>query len=279
MIDKFIRILLTIFSILTTSNSISFAHDTSEGRILVQSTTSTQNSGLYDYLLPKFEEQTGLSVHVIAVGTGQAIKNAKNGDADVLLVHAKSTEETFVQDGYGVERFNLMYNDFVIIGPSNDPEELRSTNTLNEALDKITKGNSIFISRGDDSGTHKKELALWNMADIAPTVVTSKWYRETGSGMGSTIRVAIELNGYTITDRATWIAFEDKQNHAIIVEGYPELLNQYGLIKVNPQKHPHVNTKGADRFITWLLSPEGQKTIAAYKVDNQQLFFPNADTK
>lgn len=239
-------------------------------RILVQSTTSTENSGLYDHLVPLFEAQTGWDVDVIAVGTGQAIRNAEAGDADVLLVHARASEEAFVAAGYGIERFDLMYNDFVIIGPASDPAGIRDM-TLDEALSALAQGTAPFISRGDDSGTHKKEISLWG--GNAPA---GNWYRESGSGMGATIRVAIESSGYTLTDRATWVAFGAKGEHEILLAGDAALFNQYGIIAVNPKTHPHVNAKGAQALIDWLLSPTGQKAIAAFRIAGQQLFYPNA---
>lgn len=242
-------------------------------RILVQSTTSTENSGLYDYLLPIFETKTGWDVDVIAVGTGQAIRNAEAGDADVLLVHARAAEEAFVAAGFGVERFDLMYNDFVLIGPAEDPADIRGA-SLTYALNALLKGKAPFFSRGDDSGTHKKELALWGSG--APR---GDWYRESGSGMGATIRVAIESGGYTLTDRATWIAFGAKGAHEVLVEGDPALFNQYGVIAVNPDRHPHVNVDGGAALTRWLLSAEGQAAIAAYRVDGQQLFYPNAEAE
>lgn len=244
-----------------------------EPRILIQSTTSTQNSGLYDFLIPKFEAETGMQVAVVAVGTGQAIKNAMNGDADVLLVHAMQSELKFIDQGFGVERFDVMYNDFVLIGPRDDPAKVAQTKTVNAALSALQNTRQRFISRGDDSGTHKKELRLWKAANLQPN---GKWYIETGSGMGATIRMAVEMGGYTLTDRATWIAFNAKEDHRILLSGQTELFNQYGVIAVNPDKHPHVNTTGADVFITWLLSPQGQQLIAEFKVQGQQLFFPNA---
>ena len=191
-----------------------------EPRILVQSTTSTQNSGLYDYLIPKFEAETGMQVAVVAVGTGQAIKNAMNGDADVLLVHAMQSELKFVEQGFGIERYDVMYNDFVLIGPKDDPAKVAQVETINEALIALKGSEQRFISRGDDSGTHKKELRLWQAADMMPT---GKWYVETGSGMGATIRMAVEMNGYTLTDRATWIAFRGKEDHRILLSGQSEL--------------------------------------------------------
>jgi tungstate transport system substrate-binding protein len=244
-----------------------------EPRILVQSTTSTQNSGLYDFLIPKFEAETGMQVAVVAVGTGQAIKNAMNGDADVLLVHAMQSELKFVEQGFGVQRYDVMYNDFVLIGPRDDPAKVANVKTVSEALNALQDSKQRFISRGDDSGTHKKELRLWHTVDLQPT---GKWYIETGSGMGATIRMAVEMNGYTLTDRATWIAFNGKEDHRIVLSGQPELFNQYGVIAVNPEKHPHVNRTGAEAFIAWLLSAHGQLLIAEFKVQGQQLFFPNA---
>lgn len=247
-----------------------------EGRILVQSTTSTQNSGLYDYLIPRFEDETGLRVDVVAVGTGQAIKNAANGDADVLLVHAKPAELKFVADGYGKQRLDLMYNDFVIIGPATDPAHLIGTTSLYEVLKTLRDSKQVFVSRGDDSGTHKKERSLWENAKLSPDAFSSVWYRETGSGMGATIRMAIEANGYTLTDRATWIAFGDKRDHKVVVSGDPELFNQYGVIAANPETFPHANAAGAQAFIDWLTGTHGQESIAEYTVQGQQLFFPNA---
>jgi len=244
-------------------------------RVLVQSTTSTQNSGLYDYLLPIVEKETGLNIAVVAVGTGQAIKNATNGDADVLLVHAKPAELKFVAAGQGIKRYDLMYNDFVLIGPPNDPDGIGGAPSLNAALHRLADGKAAFVSRGDDSGTQKKELALWKAAKITVDP-KSTWYRESGSGMGATIRMAVEMNGYTLSDRATWIAFKNKMGHKILFQHDPALFNQYGIIMVNPAKHPAVNVKGAKAFMDWMLSPHGQALIAAYKVDGQQLFFPNA---
>lgn len=243
--------------------------------ILVQSTTSTQNSGFYDYLLPIFTAETGIEVRVVAVGTGQAIRNAANGDADVLLVHAKAAELAFVASGNGVERFDLMYNDFVIIGPRADPIQLLNITDLSEAMKRMSGGAAIFVSRGDDSGTHTKELQLWNSVGFMPT--PSGWYRETGAGMGATLRTAIEMQGYTITDRATWIAYEAKQDATIVFEGDEALFNQYGIIALNPAKYPHMNVLGAAVFINWMRSPRGQDLIGAYTRNDQQLFFPNAE--
>jgi len=244
--------------------------------IVVQSTTSTQNSGLYDYLLPIFEKKTGIEVRVVAVGTGQAIKNAVNGDGDVLLVHAKSAEEKFVADGFGVKRFDLMYNDFVVVGPDADPAGIAGSSDIVAALGKLAEGGKTFVSRGDDSGTHKKEHSLWRVAKIEPESVSGGWYRESGSGMGATLNIAVGMDGYTLTDRATWIKFGNKADHKIVVEGDNRLFNQYGVILVNKDKHPNVKSELGQTFIDWLLSPEGQKAISDHKVNGEPLFVPNA---
>ena len=246
-----------------------------QGYILVQSTTSTQNSGLYDYLLPIFTAETGVEVRVVAVGTGQAIRNATNGDADVLLVHAKAAELAFIASGNGIERFDLMYNDFVIIGPRTDPSRLSDATDLPTALNMLSNSSAIFVSRGDDSGTHQKERQLWKSIGHSPS--PSALYRETGAGMGATLRTTIEMQAYTITDRATWIAYGAKQDAKIVFEGDDALFNQYGIIGVNPLKHPHINAEGATIFINWMLSPHGQGLIADFTRDGQQLFFPNAE--
>ncbi len=215
----------------------------------------------------------GYRVDVVAVGTGQAIKNAKNGDADVLLVHAKQSELRFVKEGFGVKRQDLMYNDFVIIGPRSDPAGIKGAETVGAALSALKTSAQTFVSRGDDSGTHKKERRLWNENNLSPK---GSWYREIGAGMGATIRMAVEVNGYTMTDRATWIAFKSKGYHQILVSGQKELFNQYSVIPISAEKHPHVNTKGRDAFINWLTSQHGQRLIANFTVHGQQLFFPNA---
>jgi tungstate transport system substrate-binding protein len=244
--------------------------------IIVQSTTSTQNSGLYDYLLPLFKDDTGITVNVVAVGTGQAIKNARNCDGDVLLVHAKPAEEKFVADGFGVERTDLMYNDFIIVGPPSDPAGVKGMTDAPSALKKIAGAEATFASRGDDSGTHKKEKALWKAAGVDPTSASGDWYRETGSGMGATLNAGVGMGAYVMTDRATWISFKNKGDFEILVEGDEALFNQYGVILVNPDKCPSVKADLGQQFIDWLLSKKGQETIAAYQVDGQQLFFPNA---
>lgn len=246
--------------------------------IIVQSTTSTQNSGLFEHILPKFTHSTGIEVRIVAVGTGQALKNARNGDGDVLLVHAKPSEEKFVADGYGVKRSDLMYNDFVIVGPGRDPAGVRGMRDATAALAKISGARAPFVSRGDDSGTHKKEQHLWKETGVDPVSASGDWYRETGSGMGATLNTAAGMGAYTLSDRATWITFENKADLEILVEGDKRLFNQYGVILVNPDKHPHVNAKAGQRFIDWLLGADGQAAIASYRRDGQQLFFPNADS-
>ncbi len=247
-----------------------------EKTIIVQSTTSTQNSGLFDAILPKFTAQTGIKVHVVAVGTGQALKNGRNGDGDVLLVHAKLAEEAFITGGFGVKRFDVMYNDFVIVGPNDDPAKLASTKSIIEALKKITSSKSIFASRGDDSGTNKKELQLWKLTGINIAKHSGSWYRETGSGMGATLNVAAGMGAYTLTDRATWLAFKNKSTLKILSQGDPLLFNQYGVMLINPKKHPHVKAKSGQIFIDWLTGKKGQAAIADYKLKGKQLFFPNA---
>ncbi len=243
--------------------------------IIVQSTTSTQNSGLYDAILPLFQTKTGIEVRVVAVGTGQAIKNAANCDGDVLLVHAKADEDAFVANGYGVSRADLMHNDFVIIGPASDPASIRETDDLATALRKLYHASVPFVSRGDDSGTHKKELGLWQAAGIDPKN-TGDWYRETGSGMGATLNITIGMNAHALTDRATWLAFENSGNHQILFEGDPQLFNQYGIILVNPEHCPNARTKSGQIFIDWMLSTEGKHAIESFEVNGEKLFFHNA---
>jgi tungstate transport system substrate-binding protein len=246
--------------------------------IIVQSTTSTQNSGLFEYILPEFTAKTGIEVRVVAVGTGQALKNARNGDGDVLLVHARASEEKFVADGYGVKRSDLMYNDFVIVGPRSDPAGIGAEKDVTAALVKLANARAPFASRGDDSGTHEKELSLWKQAGVEPQKSSGDWYRETGSGMGATLNTATGMGAYTMSDRATWIAFKNKGDMEILVQGDKRLFNQYGVILVSPQRHPHVKAKAGQVFIDWLLSKEGQAAIASYELNGQQLFFPNAES-
>lgn len=244
--------------------------------ILVQSTTSTKNSGFYDYILPLFRADTGITVHVVAVGTGQAIRNARNCDADMLLVHAKAAEEKFVADGLGVKRHDLMYNDFVIVGPPSDPARIAASHSAAAALAKIAEAGVLFASRGDDSGTHKKERSLWRAAGLDPTSASGKWYRETGSGMGATLNAGVAMGAYVLTDRATWIAFRNKGDFEIAVEGDKALFNQYGIVLLDKAKCPHVKAALGRQFVDWLISEKGQAVIASFRKDGQQLFFPNA---
>ena len=241
--------------------------------ITVASTTSTEQSGLFGHILPIFKEKTGIEVRVIAQGTGQALDTGRRGDADVVFVHAKAAEEEFVKEGAGVERKEVMYNDFVIVGPGDDPAGIKGGSDAAAALKKISETGSTFASRGDDSGTHKAELALWRQAGVEPS---GEWYRSLGTGMGPTLNTSAQMPAYTLTDRATWLSFANKGPLEIVVEGDPKLFNQYGVILVNPAKHPHVKVKEGQAFIDWLVSSEGQQAIADYKVDGKQLFFPNA---
>jgi tungstate transport system substrate-binding protein len=247
-----------------------------EGFITVASTTSTENSGLFGFMLPQFRQATGIEVRVIAVGTGQAMKNAERGDADVLFVHHQPSEEQFVAQGFGVKRHDVMYNDYVLLGPQVDPAGIKGTQDAVAALTQIAAKQTPFVSRGDDSGTHKLELSLWQAAGIDVKKASGSWYREAGSGMGATLNMASGLDGYTISDRGTWISFKNKGRLAILVEGDPRLFNQYGVILVNPAKHAHVKAKEGQAFIDWLLSDQGQKAIADFRVEGQPLFFPNA---
>jgi tungstate transport system substrate-binding protein len=244
--------------------------------IIVQSTTSTQNSGLFEHILPLFTKKTGIEVRVVAVGTGQALKNAENGDGDVVLVHSQPDEEKFVADGWGVKRYPVMYNDFIIVGPAADPAKIAGLKQAPEALKKIAEAKAPFASRADDSGTHKAELKLWGEAGVDPKASSGSWYLETGSGMGATLNTAVGKQAYALTDRGTWLAFANKDDFKVLVEGDDKLFNQYGVILVNPAKHPNVKAKQGQAFIDWLVSPEGQAAIASYKIDGQRLFFPNA---
>jgi tungstate transport system substrate-binding protein len=244
--------------------------------ILVQSTTSTENSGLFAHLLPKFKAATGIDVQIVAVGTGQALKNAQNGDGDVVLVHARADEDKFVANGYGVKRHDVMYNDFIVVGPAEDPAKIDGMKDINAALTAIATSKAPFASRGDDSGTHKAEAALWKQTAVDVKAASGTWYRETGSGMGPTLNTAVAMGAYAFTDRGTWISFKNKGNFKVLVEGAPPLFNPYGVILVNPAKHPHVKSAQGQTFIDWLIGPAGQAAIASFKIDGQQLFFPNA---
>jgi tungstate transport system substrate-binding protein len=244
--------------------------------ITVASTTSTEQSGLFRHILPIFEQKTGIEVRVVAVGTGQALDLARRGDADVVLVHAKAAEEEFVREGYGVQRFPVMYNDFVIVGPTSDPAGIAGGRDAVAALEKIESAEAPFVSRGDRSGTHMAELDLWRMAGIDIEENRGPWYRETGQGMGPALNTAAAMNAYLLADRATWLAFENRGELAILIEGDERLVNQYGVILVNPARHPHVQRAEGQAFIDWLVSPEGQAAIASYEIGGEQLFFPNA---
>lgn len=241
--------------------------------ITVASTTSTEQSGLFEHILPMFEAATGIEVRVVAQGTGQALDTGRRGDADVVFVHAPAAEEAFVEEGAGVERFEVMYNDFVVIGPSEDPAGVRGMDSAAEALAQIARAEAAFASRGDDSGTHKAELGLWEQAGIEPS---GAWYRELGSGMGPTLNTAAEMSAYVLADRGTWISFENRGDLTILVEGDPQLFNQYGVILVNPERHEHVKVEQGQVFINWLISEEGQQAIGDYTLNGRQLFYPNA---
>jgi tungstate transport system substrate-binding protein len=247
----------------------------SERFITLASTTSTDNSGLFGHLLPIFTADTNVEVRVVAHGTGQAIRLAQNGDADVLLVHHRPSEEKFITDGYGIERRSVMYNDFIIVGPREDPARITGLRNASEALSAIARTHSLFISRGDDSGTHKTELRIWQTAGVDVSAVSGSWYRDAGSGMGATLNIVAAISAYTLSDRATWIAFRNKGNLVVVVEKDPRLFNQYGVITVNQQRHPHVKSPDAQRFVEWLTSAKGQAAINAFTVDGQQLFFAN----
>ena len=244
--------------------------------IIVQSTTSTQNSGLFDHILPIFTKKTGIEVRVVAVGTGQALKNAANGDGDVVLVHSKPDEEKFVADGWGLKRRDVMYNDYIIVGPAADPAKIAGIENAVEAIKRIGAAKAPFASRGDESGTHKAELKLWQEAGIDPKPESGKWYLETGSGMGATLNTAVGKKAYTLTDRGTWLSFANKGDFKVLVEGDPKLFNQSDVILVNPAKHEKAKAKEGQAFIDWLTGPEGQAAIASFKIDGEQLFFPNA---
>jgi tungstate transport system substrate-binding protein len=244
--------------------------------IVVASTTSTQDSGLFGYILPIFTKKTGITVKVVAQGTGQALDTARRGDADVVFVHAKAQEEKFLAEGHGVKRFPVMYNDFIIVGPKSDPAKIKGMKDVAAALKKIKDDKATFISRGDRSGTHSAELRLWKATGIDIAKDHGDWYKSIGQGMGATLNTAQASNAYALSDRATWIHFKNKGNLEIVVEGDKRLFNQYGVMLVNPAKHPNVKKELGQQFIDWLISPEGQKTIASYKINGQQLFFPNA---
>lgn len=245
--------------------------------IVVASTTSTQDSGLFEYLLPIFQKATGITVKVIAQGTGQALDTGRRGDADVVFVHAKPAEEKFLAEGWSTKRNPVMYNDFILVGPKSDPAGVKGTKDIVAALKAIAAKQAPFVSRGDRSGTNQAELALWKDAGIDIATAKGPWYRDIGQGMGAALNTAGAMGAYTISDRGTWIHFKNKGDLVISVEGDKRLFNQYGVMLVNPAKHPNVKAKLGQTFIDWLVSPTGQKAIAGYKIDGQQLFFPDAN--
>ena len=247
-----------------------------EKSIVVASTTSTQDSGLFGHILPLFKQKTGIDVKVIAQGTGQALETARRGDADVVFVHAKAQEEKFITDGFGVKRYPVMYNDFVLIGPKDDPAGVKGEKEVTAAFKGIKDKGASFVSRGDKSGTHTAELNLWKAAGIDIAKDKGPWYKEIGQGMGAALNTAASMNGYVLADRGTWLSFKNRGDLEILVEGDRRLFNQYGIILVNPAKHSHVKADLGQAFIDWVVAPEGQQAIADYKINGQQLFFPNA---
>jgi len=251
------------------------AEASAPGRLILSTTTSTADSGLLDYILPDFEEKTGIEVDVIAVGTGQALEMGRAGDADVVLVHSRAAEDQFVAEGHGTERYDVMYNDFIIIGPPSDPAGISGMESAAEAFARIAETESIFVSRGDESGTHNKELAIWKEAGIEPS---GDWYQSAGQGMGAVITIANEQQGYTLSDRATFVAFDaEGLELVILVEGDPILFNPYGVIPVNPETHPGVNYEAAQQFAEWITSLETQELIASFEVNGNQLFIPDSE--
>ena len=267
------RMFSTLAALMMLGGVPAFAQDQS---IVVASTTSTQDSGLFDHILPLFEGKTGIDVKVVAQGTGQALDTGRRGDADVVFVHAKAQEEKFIEEGFGVKRFDVMYNDFVLVGPKSDPAGVSGTEDIAAALGAIQEKNAPFVSRGDKSGTHSAELRLWKDAGVDIATAKGDWYKEIGQGMGAALNTAAAMNAYVLSDRATWLSFENRGELDIAVEGDKRLFNQYGVMLVNPEKHPSVKAEAGQQFIDWLVSPEGQKAIGEYKIGGKQLFFPNA---
>ena len=267
------RNIINSFLLLTLSGltSIGFAQEKS---IVVSSTTSTEQSGLFNYLLPIYKSKSGIDVKVVAVGTGQALDIGRRGDADVVFVHDKPAEEQFVAEGFSSKRYEVMYNDFILIGPKSDPAKIAGSKEIDGAFQKIAAAQSPFISRGDKSGTNAAELRYWKSAGINPT--SGSWYKETGSGMGPALNTASAMNAYILADRGTWLSFKNRGDLIILVQGDPKLFNQYGVMLVNPEKFPQVKKTLGQNFIDWLISKEGQAVIASYKIDGEQLFFPNA---
>ena len=263
---------LSAISIVMLTPTSALAQETT---ITVSSTTSTEQSGLFGYLLPQVQKATGVTVKVVALGTGQALDVGRRGDADVVFVHDQVAEEKFIAEGAGVERIAVMYNDFVLIGPSDDPAKAAGKDIV-AGLKAVYSNKAAFVSRGDKSGTHTAELRYWKMASLDPATEKQAWYRDTGSGMGPALNTAAAMNAYILADRGTWLSFKNRQSLKIIVEGDAKLFNQYGVILVNPKKHAHVKAEPGQKFINWLVSAEGQATIASYKMGGEPLFFPNA---
>lgn len=268
------RILIIIISFLL---CISTAFTEDQKFITLSSTTSTDNSGLLEYLIPKFRGKTNIDVRVIAVGTGRALQLGERGDADLVLVHHKVSEEKFVEKGFGVDRRDVMYNDYVIVGPKHDSAKISGVKKVKKAFEQIYKHQVPFVSRGDDSGTHKKELELWKLANVDIQQYSGTWYREAGAGMGATLNIANGMNAYALTDRGTWLSFKNRDDLTLLIENEPPLFNQYGVILVNPERHEHIKYKQAKLFSDWITSNEGQQAIADFTLEGQQLFFPNAD--
>lgn len=270
------RSILSILALLLAAITLTPAGASAEDKfITVASTTSTENSGLFTFLLPAFTKATGIEVHVVAVGTGQALKIGERGDADVLLVHDRPAELKFVAAGFGVGRREVMYNDFIVVGPKSDPAHIAGAKDVVDAFKKIAATKATFLSRGDASGTNAEELRIWGEAGIDVKQQGTGWYRDTGSGMGATLNTASGIEGYTLADRGTWLSFKNRGDLAILVEGDKRLFNQYGVMLVNPARHPNVKVKMGQAFIDWLTSSAGQRTVADYKINGEQLFFPN----
>ena len=268
---RFTIILAATFGLLVHAVAVAQEHS-----IVVASTTSTEQSGLFGFLLPRFTAKTGIQVRVVAVGTGQALDIGRRGDADVVFVHDRPAEEKFMAEGFGVKRFDVMYNDFIVVGPSADPARVAKDKSVLDAFGKIAAAKATFISRGDRSGTNEAELRYWKDAGIMINPAQDRWYREIGQGMGPALNVAAASDAYLLSDRGTWLSFRNRRMLAILVEGDSRLFNQYGVMVVNPAKHLNVKAADGQAFVDWLISPEGQSTIAEYKMDGQQLFFANA---
>lgn len=263
------KVFLTLISILF----FCFSSLNSREFIVLQSTTSTRDSGFYDHLLPKFSEISGFDVRVVAVGTGQALKNARKCDGDVLIVHHKKSEEKFINEGFGIFRKEFMFNDYVLVGPKNDPAKIYKKKSIRNALENIIESESSFISRGDESGTNKKEISLWKALGIVPDPKVDKWYLSVGQGMGGALNIAVNKNAYTLSDRATWVVFNNKRSHKILVSNEPLLTNYYGVIPINPKKCPNTKFKLANIFIDWLMSDDTKSIINNFKINKNQLFF------